>query len=308
MFNKLKSWNIGLRSGLGSVGVLGLFCFTLYDNRKRLYYGYRWLQLWTIVKGVGLLKICGLWGNKTVIDKPTVEEVFNKKHKDKFMRAISDDRASLNENMMDIYYKKDELTNIIAEDRNNKYEAMWKARTIIINTPFGNIGMYYNLYNRGFAYYSDIKDIPYMVLNSIAMHYVLTYFCLDFYVDNMVVTDWRSAFWEIWDKVVVEEKTVVSKPFIKRLTDEKAVSVEKRLIAKLKNYRLDFGKDDKGDPNIIYNKNRFIYSGKMIDIMAFKMKKVQKSQKVVNAKKLSFEEYRRMIMESSVSNDANLEF
>jgi hypothetical protein len=307
MFNKLKSWKIGL----GGMSALGLFCFTLYDNRKRIYYGYRWLQFWGIVKGVGLLKICGLWGNKNVIEKPTAEEVFNKKHKDKFMGAISSisgDLARLNANMLDIYYKKEELTNIIAEDRNNKYEAMWRARTIIINTPFGNIGMYYNLYNRGFAYYSDVKDIPYMVLNSVAMHYVLTYFCLDFYVDNMVVTDWRSEFWEIWDKPVVEEKTVVSKPFIKRLTDEKSekgVSAEKRIIAKLKNYRLDFGKDDKGDPNIIYNKNRFIYSGKIIDIMAFKMKKVQKSQKVVKPKKLSFEEYRRMV---TASNDTILEF
>jgi hypothetical protein len=307
MFNKIKSWNFGL----GGVGVLGLFCFTLYDNRKRLYYGYRWLQFWTIVKGVGLLKICGFW-DKPSIKKLSAEEVFNKKHKDKFLLAIDStigsinrDVVGLNANMLDIYYKKEELTNIIAEDRNNKYEALWKARTLILNTPYGNIGMYYNLYNRGFAYYSDVKDIPYMVLNSVAMYYVLTYFCLDFYVDNMVVTDWVSPFWTIWDKMVPEERVVCSKPFIKRLNNENDVSGEKRVIAKLKNYRLDFGKDDKGDPNIIYNKNRFIYSGKIIDIMAFKMKKVQKMAKI---KKLSFEEYRRTIMSSPLSNDSNLEF
>jgi hypothetical protein len=287
-----------------------LVCFVLYDNRKKIYYSYKWCKLWTIVKGISLLKRYGLWWKDVI--KLTPDEIFIKQNKDKFLYKLVQHKSlginvgvgagvgvgvgvgagvGLNSNMLDIYYNKPDLT--LALSCENKYESIWKTRIIIINTPYGNVGMNYDLYYKGFLYYSDMRNIPYNVLNCISMNYVLKYFCLYFYVDNTMVDDWISPFWIIWYKPTdPQTEQPQTETFIKRLNKPTFEPVNKQVIAKLKNYRLDFGKNDKGEPNIIYNKNRFIYSGKITDMPSFKMKKpvIQ-----VKPKKLTFEEYKKQI-------------
>lgn len=284
-----------------------LFFYTLYDNRKKIYYSYKWFQLWSIVKGVGLLKQYGLMKKNILI--LTKDEIFINKYKINFLYKINlnkniekEEIEKLNKNMLNIYYNKTELTDIISNNRENNYELIWKKRNIIINTPYGNIGMNYNLYHKGFSYYSDIKNIPYNILTCISMNYVLMYYCLDFYVDNTIINDWISPFWIIWDKETKSNETTLNNPFIKRLDDVKLLSTNKQIIAKLKNYRLDFGKDEKGQPNIIYNKNRFIYSGKITDMPSFKVKKIPI---ILNTNKISFQEYKKLILLKDNNKDIN---
>lgn len=284
-----------------------LFFYTLYDNRKKIYYSYKWFQLWSIVKGVGLLKQYGLMKKNILI--LTKDEIFINKYKINFLYKINlnkniekEEIEKLNKNMLNIYYNKTELTDIISNNRENNYELIWKRRNIIINTPYGNIGMNYNLYHKGFSYYSDIKNIPYNILTCISMNYVLMYYCLDFYVDNTIINDWISPFWIIWDKETKSNETTLNNPFIKRLDDVKLLSTNKQIIAKLKNYRLDFGKDEKGQPNIIYNKNRFIYSGKITDMPSFKVKKIPI---ILNTNKISFQEYKKLILLKDNNKDIN---
>lgn len=279
-----------------------LFFYTLYDNRKKIYYSYKWFQLWSIVKGVGLLKQYGLMKKNILI--LTKDEIFINKYKINFLYKINLNKniEKLNKNMLNIYYNKTELTDIISNNRENNYELIWKRRNIIINTPYGNIGMNYNLYHKGFSYYSDIKNIPYNILTCISMNYVLMYYCLDFYVDNTIINDWISPFWIIWDKETKSNETTLNNPFIKRLDDVKLLSTNKQIIAKLKNYRLDFGKDEKGQPNIIYNKNRFIYSGKITDMPSFKVKKIPI---ILNTNKISFQEYKKLILLKDNNKDIN---
>ena len=44
--------------------------------------------------------------------------------------------------------------------------------------------MFYDPYKLGFSYYSDTNGIPYFILNAVAMKYIYTFRCLDFFVDN----------------------------------------------------------------------------------------------------------------------------
>jgi len=166
-----------------------LVCYILYDNRKKIYYGYRWIKLWSIIKGVGLLKSCGLWWKE--VPKLTPDELFIKKYKYYVEKmetiikgGVGEDCVydnTYNKNMLNIYYNKDELNAVILNNRENDHELAWKRRITMINTPYGNVGMYYDLYHRGFSYYSDVKNIPYNILNCISMYYVFMYSCLDFY-------------------------------------------------------------------------------------------------------------------------------
>ena len=45
--------------------------------------------------------------------------------------------------------------------------------------------MHYDLYKNGFAYYCN-DSLNYNLLNAVAMKYVITFFCRDFFIDNHV--------------------------------------------------------------------------------------------------------------------------
>ena len=48
--------------------------------------------------------------------------------------------------------------------------------------------MYYDIFKHAFAYASD-NYIPYSVLNACAMKYVVTFRCIDFFVDSTILPD-----------------------------------------------------------------------------------------------------------------------
>ena len=78
---------------------------------------------------------------------------------------------------------------------NNNLEKKWKSRILFESTPRGNIIMMYDTYVEAFVYYLDTSGTPYKLLNAVAMKYVLTFYCRDFFVDeNKIPISFTSPF------------------------------------------------------------------------------------------------------------------
>lgn len=91
------------------------------------------------------------------------------------------------ENIDAVFYSKSQWSELLKDD-NNFLEKKWQTKILIENTPKGNVIMYYDAYKLGFAYYSD-QTMSYPVLNAVAMKYVLTFFCRDFFMDEIILGD-----------------------------------------------------------------------------------------------------------------------
>ena len=91
------------------------------------------------------------------------------------------------------FYDMDEYTEKIA-DANNDLEKKWRSRILYVSTPHGSIMMYYDAFKHGFAYYCDRMGLNYRLLNTVAMKYVMTFRCVDFFVDETVVPQNPSPF------------------------------------------------------------------------------------------------------------------
>jgi len=142
-----------------------------------------------------------------------------------------DSKENFNINVDPTFYDKKELLKVLTLD-SNVLEEQWKTRILFENSPRGNIIMFYNVFKQGFSYYCDSTGIPYNILNAVAMKYVLTFNCRDFFVDNQVTGDSNeSSFIKIYHKEDEKEKTEESKKPLLHKTNGTA-------FAKLKNYRL----------------------------------------------------------------------
>jgi len=101
-------------------------------------------------------------------------------------------RQEMTVNVSPMFYSKTEY-NTVMEEFSNYLEKEWKTRIMYETTPRGNIIMYYDSYKLGFAYFSDMNGIDYHLLNAIAMKYVITYRCLDFFVDDEITEKYGNS-------------------------------------------------------------------------------------------------------------------
>merc|ERR1712065_21236 len=99
---------------------------------------------------------------------------------DKLLKALTN-HDKFNTNLTDIFNNIDKLNNFV--NNNKDYENLWKKRIIYATTPMGNIYLYYDVYKMSFVYYCD-QIASSVVLNAVAIKYVLTYFCIDLYVNE----------------------------------------------------------------------------------------------------------------------------
>ena len=110
-----------------------------------------------------------------------------KKRRDEFIKKVENVKAyqiyKRNANIPPVFYSKNEYSKVL-EDEKNPIEKEWKTRILFETSPKGNIIMYYDSYKQGFSYYTDANSIDYKLLNAVAMKYVLTYACLDFFMDD----------------------------------------------------------------------------------------------------------------------------
>ncbi|NBR15065.1 MAG: hypothetical protein EBU01_10880 [Crocinitomicaceae bacterium] len=80
--------------------------------------------------------------------------------------------------------KKRDSCEIGIEDADAKKESLksLKNNFVIEYTPIGNVAMYYDSERESFCYYSD-NVVPYRFLETVARKYVLTFKCVEVYVD-----------------------------------------------------------------------------------------------------------------------------
>jgi hypothetical protein len=91
------------------------------------------------------------------------------------------------------FYNLEEYTAIMLHT-NNDLEKNWRSRMLYVATPYGNVMMYYDAFKQGFAYYCDRMGLNYRLLNAVAMKYVMTFRCVDFFVDETIFTHNPSPF------------------------------------------------------------------------------------------------------------------
>jgi hypothetical protein len=183
----------------------------------------------------------------------------------KRISAESNTRAELNINIDRLFYSKQQFTEMILNETNT-LENMWKTRILFETTPRGNIIMYYDCYKQGFSYYSDMSGLPYVLLNAVAMKYVRTYRCLDFFVDNELLSNEKES--PLVKVFYEEEKSTESK---KTDQEQKNASDMKDMLIKgpFIKYKKQTMKPDSSEKTrvvqIEYIRNKFISLGKIVN-------------------------------------------
>ena len=126
-------------------------------------------------------------------DSKIIEEVqdpilkYLNENKKRFLNTYNS-KKNMSENIEKSFYNKKEYDTIMKEE-NNMLEYAWKTRILYENTPKGPIFMHYDAYKQGFSYYADQTNIPFNILNAVAMKYVCRFFCRDFYYDEMTLKE-----------------------------------------------------------------------------------------------------------------------
>ena len=181
--------------------------------------------------------------------------------------------GGLNSNMDEEFYSKDAYQSIIKTE-NNRLEQEWKRRILFENTPRGNVIMYYDPYKLAFAYYCDTSSMPYNLLNAIAMKYVLSFHCMHLFVDNEVTpADGASP---------LITGLITDTPEKSKKKDNVAgIDMKNAPFAKFKKAASNQGnKDTDKKPVVIYNHNKFVCVGKIINFSF--LRKVSKAVNTVN--------------------------
>ena len=119
---------------------------------------------------------------------PSQKDVYIEKQKQRFLKTFREEEAdATNYNANIDAALKDPDPTVLAElmkIQDNELEKKWRSNVLIENTPRGNVIMFYDAYKRGFSYYCDNSVMPYDIMNAVAMKYVITFYCRDFFVDN----------------------------------------------------------------------------------------------------------------------------
>jgi hypothetical protein len=177
----------------------------------------------------------------------------------RFLRTYQTNKSGeLNSNVNEKFYSKDAYQSIIKTE-NNCLEQEWKRRILFENTPRGNVIMYYDPYKLAFAYYSDTSSMPYNLLNAIAMKYVLSFHCMHLFVDNEVTpTDGASP--------LITGLLVDTPEKSKKKENVAGIDMKNAPFAKFKKSVSNQGnKDADKKPVVIYNHNKFVCVGKIIN-------------------------------------------
>mgnify|MGYP005989461093 FL=1 len=198
--------------------------------------------------------------NKVIIPPVDITKEYNSKHTNAFLDTFKQSNSDMNSNIDKEFYSKDDYIKTM-RDVDNELERKWKQKTLIEQTPKGNIIMYYDPYKQGFSYYSDSQPIPYAILNAVAMKYVRIYRCRDFFVDDETTPEKDpSPFIQI--HMVEKKKT--------KDTDKNSSGksmFKDAPFAKLKNYKKEKQTNKKDidtesdKPERVFYRNKFISLG-----------------------------------------------
>jgi len=197
--------------------------------------------------------------NKVIIPPVDITKEYNSKHTNAFLDTFKQSNSDMNSNIDKEFYSKDDYIKTM-RDVDNELERKWKQKTLIEQTPKGNIIMYYDPYKQGFSYYSDSQPIPYAILNAVAMKYVRIYRCRDFFVDDETTPEKEpSPFIQIH---MVEKKK--SKDTDKNSSGKSMF--KDAPFAKLKNYKTKNQSDTTDENNVPRKPERVFYRNKFISV------------------------------------------
>ena len=157
-------------------------------------------------------KICLIrkfFHKKKTIENP--DYIYYEKCKKRFMESFIERNSYYNRNVDYIFYNK-QLFQDTMKDDNNHIEKKWRTRILMQNTPRGNIIMLYDAFKQAFVYYSDSKNIPYYILNTIAMQYVIKFSCRDFFIDNQITQE--VARYKLKDDLTLKNLTIFDSALI----------------------------------------------------------------------------------------------
>jgi hypothetical protein len=198
------------------------------------------------------------------IPVPTIIDFTNQyieKNKKKFLDTFNIDYPMANINIENEFYDK-KAHKIVCLDSGNSLENNWRRRVLFETTPRGNIIMFYDAFKMGFSYYSDVNNLPYNLLNAVAMKYALMFCCRDFFMDdNILPKDKLSPL----IKIYAEEPEKIDK--IKKKVNRTNTNA-KNPFAKLKDYKKIENKSDEPDKKeveIDNVTNRFLCLGKTVN-------------------------------------------
>jgi hypothetical protein len=133
------------------------------------------------------------------------EEEFLVKAKTDFDKSYQDSShiEKYNENIDPIFLDTEKYSDT-TKVSNSELELAWRRRILFVNTPRGNVIMFYDSFKRGFSYYSD-QHISYSFLNAVAMKYVIIYRCRDFFIDEQFLPqEFQSRILELFKKEDIE--------------------------------------------------------------------------------------------------------
>jgi hypothetical protein len=119
----------------------------------------------------------------------------------------------------------------------NHLEKKWRSRVLIENTPRGNVVMFYDIYKRAFSYYCDNAVMPYEIMNAVAMKYVVTFCCRDFFVDSATIPESNPTSKQREDEEEPRAKT--KQPLNKNTNKNKqpsTIMLDKQAFVKFKTY------------------------------------------------------------------------
>lgn len=142
------------------------------------------------------------------------------------------------------------------EELIKKIEEKWNKNSIFLNTPRGNVFMSYDIYRNSFVYYSD-SFMPNYILNAVAIKYIMTFKCLDFYVNEEDLENYNNKYLD-----ELKKYNDLNKEKNEKILKHPNVFLKKqKKIEKKKNESKD--KETNSEKNIDYFKNKFNYKGKI---------------------------------------------
>ena len=165
----------------------------------------------------------------------------------------------MNTNISDLFYNINELNQYV--NTNPNFEKIWKQRICMIYTPNGNIYMYYDIYKMAFVYYADLV-MNNNLLNGAAIEYVRKYFCLDLYVNEADIGDYKNKFLNALLKYHFDIKDICPDNNDKKTFKNNDVFLKKKTSNSNSNSNSNTNTPDKK----LYYNNKFIYSGKIHSI------------------------------------------
>lgn len=208
-----------------------------------------------------------------------------------------------NQQMDEIFYNIENYNKLMKTD--NELEQKWKKRILLIYTPRGNILMFYDCFKHGFSYFCDMQNIPYSLLNAVAMRYVRVFSCRDLYVDEKTSNNIEcSPLIKI--KVDYDKKEKEKEREKYKTNGINKETLKQAPFAKLKKYNItssikNSGEDEKKTNKTIHliqqnvNTNTFIYLGKLLNFSFLQKKPLEKIYTHIIKEKISYKEFMQNI-------------